>query len=86
MRIPAGTVDATRLDHAWLVLNDAGDLGVMTVAGTSPTVARFATVEPLADVASGIWVQGLDANTRLVTLGQTALKDGAAIRAVEATP
>lgn len=82
MIVPAGTVNATRLAHDWLVLNDAGALGVMLAKGTSPTVASFEKISPLADTPAGVWVSGLDTGAPLITLGQAALKDGATVRAV----
>ncbi|MFZ2586575.1 MAG: efflux RND transporter periplasmic adaptor subunit [Alphaproteobacteria bacterium] len=82
--IPAGTITATRLNHAWMVLNDTGSLGVMTATTTSPTLARFVPVTLLADTPDGVWVDGLEASTHLITLGQAALKDGATIHTQEA--
>lgn len=84
--VPAGTQNATLIPHAWLVLNDAGDVGVMRVTTpASSTLVHFQPIHLLADTPQGVWVNGLpEPSTYLVNQGQTALKDKTLVHAVVA--
>lgn len=87
LMVPAGMQDASLVPHAWLVLNDTGEVGVMTVTiPASSTLVHFQSVNLLADTPAGIWVNGLPSNAYVVSRGQAALKDASLVRATEATP
>ncbi len=67
-------VMAQRFSPALLVLNDAGELGVRTVRDDD--TVRFVPVTLLAENPAGVWVSGLPATTRLITVGQGYVANG----------
>lgn len=72
--IDADGVDAHLLPQSALTLNDAGALGVRTVADGN-TVA-FVPVELLRDTRDGVWVAGLPEQVDVITLGQEYVVEG----------
>jgi len=76
IHIPSQTRPAHFIPHAALVLNDAGDLGVMTA---EDGLAKFYPVTSLGDTEDGIWVSGLPDKVELIVMGQATLVDGVAV-------
>ncbi len=76
IHIPTQTRPAHFIPHAALVLNDAGDLGVMTAEGG---LAKFYSVTSLGDTGNGMWVGGLPDKVELIVMGQATLVDGVTV-------
>lgn len=74
MFIPAETVQAYKIPHAAVVLDDEGNIGVRTVDAKNRV--RYKTVTMLADTREGMWVTGLPPSIRLITRGQLAVGNG----------
>lgn len=74
MKVPTGVETAHLISPGSLVLNDAGSVGVRIVDGES--IVRFYKVEIVSEEPDGIWVKGLPAQIRLITVGQEEVFDG----------
>jgi multidrug efflux system membrane fusion protein len=74
MKVPTGLETAHLISPGSLVLNDAGSMGVRIVDGES--IVRFHEVEIVSEESDGIWVKGLPAQIRLITVGQEEVFDG----------
>jgi multidrug efflux system membrane fusion protein len=74
MNVPTGLETAHLISPGSLVLNDAGSVGVRIVDGES--IVRFYEVEIVSEESDGIWVKGLPAQIRLITVGQEEVFDG----------
>lgn len=83
IQVPTTTVAAHKIPHAALVLGSNGDLGVMRA---SSETAHFTPITILADTAKDAWVTGLPDVVTIITRGQTAIRDGSAIRHAPAKP
>lgn len=68
VRIGLGEVLAHRISPALFTLNDEGEMGVRTVDESNRV--SFKTVQVMEDGPEGVWVTGLPASTRLITVGQ----------------
>ncbi len=80
MRIDLGEVPAHRISPALFTLNDAGEIGVRIVDDANRV--RFQTVQVLEDGPEGVWVTGLPASTRLITVGQELVVAGQVVEPV----
>lgn len=65
---------AAPVPRSALVFSDSGELGVRIA--DEDNKARFIEVSVVDDTQDVIWVSGLDANTRVITVGQDFVKDG----------
>jgi len=74
VRLPVRTVPAHAMSAAVLTLDDEGIVGVKAV--DADDVVRFHPVEVVADGANGLWVAGLPAELRLITVGQEFVLPG----------
>jgi multidrug efflux system membrane fusion protein len=74
MKVPTGVETAHLISPGSLVLNDAGSVGVRIVDGES--IVRFYEVEIVSEESDGIWIKGLPAQIRLITVGQEEVFDG----------
>jgi len=74
MKVPTGVETAHLISPGSLVLNDAGSVGVRIVDGES--IVRFYKVQIVSEEPDGIWVKGLPAQIRLITVGQEEVFDG----------
>ena len=83
-RIALEPTEAFRILPSWLVLADDGAVGVRIVADDE-TVA-FKPVAILAQLADHMWVDGLEAGDRVITLGQDYVAEGETVTAVLADP
>ncbi len=77
--IPLGAATGFKLPQSALTLDSAGRIGVMTV---QEGAARFAPVTILRDNAEGVWVEGLPASPKVITVGQNFVSSGAPVTAV----
>lgn len=76
--IPLNPARGYKLPQSALTPDAAGKLGVMIAADGK---ARFTPVTILRNTAEGVWVEGLPASPRVVTVGQHFISDGAAVQA-----
>ncbi len=79
---------AQKLPGSVLILDDAGRFGVRVLNADNTT--KFVPVDVIAQEMDGMWVTGLDTSVRLVTVGQSYVRDGEKVEPVvetaEATP
>ncbi|MBM56663.1 MAG: hypothetical protein CMF02_01415 [Hyphomonas sp.] len=80
--LPVGDVQATKISAGLLTLSDAGQLGVRYVDDTD--TVRFAPVAVIDETPNGAWVTGLPDRTRIISLGQDYLSEGASVKPVPA--
>lgn len=79
LRLPGDPVQAHRVPPSVLTLADDGKVGVKLV--DEGEVVRFAPVRILADTPEGeVWVGGLPARARLITVGQEFVAPGQRVR------
>ena len=74
INIPIESVKAQRISPALLSLDDAGSVGVKTIDGDN--IVHFNLVDIISDDVDGIWVTGLPAVTRIITVGQELVVPG----------
>ena len=73
VRIPTGTAQAHFAAPSLVSLDPEGRLGIKLV---QEGVVAFAPVEIVRADASGLWVTGLPARARVITVGQGFVRDG----------
>ncbi len=78
--LPLKTVKAHRIPPSVLVLGPEGRIGVRAV--DEQGVVRFHPVTILQDAGRAIWVGGLPARLRLITVGQDFVRAGETVEAV----
>lgn len=78
MHVPLGSQQAHLISPASLVLDDQGRMGVRVVG--KDNVVAFYTVTILKESEAGIWVGGLPAKVRLITVGQEEVFAGQTVR------
>lgn len=74
IRVPREAVAAHKVSPALLSLDDAGVLGIKSVDAEGRV--RFYPVEILKSERDGLWLGGLPANLRLITVGQGFVRAG----------
>ena len=79
IRIPTLEVEAHFVSPAVLSLGSDGTLGVKTV--TDEQKVRFFPIELVRAETKGIWVNGLPATTRIITIGQGFVSEGENVEA-----
>nr|WP_162623875.1 efflux RND transporter periplasmic adaptor subunit [Paracoccus saliphilus] len=80
--LPMQEQRAHRVSPALIRLDDAGRIGVFTVAEDGETL-RFQPIEIVQALAEAVWISGLPEEARLVTISQGALNDGQKARISE---
>ena len=80
VELPLDTVSAHLLSPAMLALDDDGTLGVKVVDEND--AVRFAPIDLVADVSSGVWVTGLPPTAALITVGQDYVTVGQSVEPV----
>ncbi len=78
--IPLKPGPAHLLSSSLLSLNDAGQVGLRVV--DKDNIVRFLIVEILEDSGKGVWVGGLPASIRLITVGQDYVRAGQKVEPV----
>lgn len=73
-KMQLGEVYAHKISPALFTLNDAGELGVRTIAENN--VVNFFKVEIIEDTNEGVWVTGLPDTVKLITVGQEYVLTG----------
>lgn len=84
LTIPVGEGMAHYVPPSAITLNDAGTVGVKTVDDDG--TVHFRPVAVLASDAGGMWLDGLPAQVRLITVGQEFVVDGERVDAIESAP
>ena len=56
------------------MLNDAGEIGIRTL--TDENIVQFARVRLIGEEATGVWVDGLSGDVRVITQGQSFVSAG----------
>ncbi|MEM9330944.1 MAG: efflux RND transporter periplasmic adaptor subunit [Pseudomonadota bacterium] len=74
--------DAIRISPSWLTLEDSGQIGVKIVDEESRV--KFMPVTIVSQTNRGFWIAGIEAGTRIITLGQEYVIDGELVKAVPA--
>ncbi len=82
IRIPLEPVQAHFLSPAWLSLDESGQVGVKGLDAEDTVV--FHPVEIVRAERDGVWVTGLDAETRVITVGQGFVRAGERVNPVPA--
>lgn len=72
--IALSPTQAYELKPSWLTLEDKGDVGVRIV--TAEDKVKFVPVKIIAQEDDGVWVEGLSAGMRVITLGQNFVAAG----------
>ncbi|MEM7067819.1 MAG: efflux RND transporter periplasmic adaptor subunit [Pseudomonadota bacterium] len=72
--------DAIRISPSWLTLADNGQVGVKIVDAESKVA--FVPIEILAQTNQGFWVEGIEAGSKVITLGQEYVISGELVEAV----
>lgn len=78
INIPVADVQAIKVPHSALVLNDEGELGVMTISANN--TAAFMPTEILQDTADGIWVKTAASANAVIIRGQGGLSVGTPVK------
>lgn len=82
VRLPAGDIVAHQMTPALLTLDDDGNIGVKTV--DEQNTVRFFPVEIVRSGNDGVWVTGLPARVRVITVGQGFVAAGEVVKPVAA--
>ncbi|NMD06660.1 MAG: efflux RND transporter periplasmic adaptor subunit [Phyllobacteriaceae bacterium] len=80
LRAELPPVQAHKLPGSVMSLNDAGEFGVRLV--NTDMTTQFTPVMVIEQAADGMWVTGLPATAKIVTVGQDFVKDGEKVEAV----
>lgn len=85
---PTGAVPAHFISPALLTLNDAGVVGVRTVAAAADAEGRrevsFHPIQLVEDRADGVWVTGLPAEVDIISVGQEYVREGELVKVTTA--
>ncbi len=81
--IQSGQVMAQKMSPATLVLNDSGLVGVRMV--DSNNTVFFKEVEIIGNHENGVWVSGIDNNSRIIVEGHEFVKSGEPVKTVLAS-
>jgi multidrug efflux system membrane fusion protein len=74
LKVPIGSSEAHRISPAVLVLDDEGDIGLKIV--NDDDQVEFHQIKIISEGPDGIWVAGLPATVRLITVGQEVVFEG----------
>jgi membrane fusion protein, multidrug efflux system len=83
MRVPVGIEEVHLISPASMVLDDAGQVGVRIVDGSSRV--HFLTVEVVGESPAGVWVKGLPVEVDLITVGHEEVYEGQVVK-IDYTP
>jgi len=77
VQIPTEKVTGHFVSPAILSLDEKGEMGVKTV--TEDNVVEFYPITILQAATDGVWIKGLPASARIITVGQGFVEDGSAV-------
>ncbi len=80
IHIPVGSVTAYHVSPALLSLNEADELGIMSV--NSENIVEFHPVDIVRATADGLWIAGVPSDVRIITVGQGFVRRGERVTAV----
>ena len=72
---------AHRISPAILSLNEQGKLGIRVV--NTKNEVEFRAIEIMEDTTEGLWISGLPASARIITLGQEYVFQGQVVEVKE---
>ena len=81
LRLPSRQIQSHLVSPALLTLNDQGEVGLKIVDETD--IVRFVRVSIIEDAQNGMWVAGLPAMARIISVGQEYVTNGQHVNAVE---
>lgn len=81
MVLPIATLPAHQVSPAIVTLSDKGEMGVRLVDPAGKV--QFQKVQIVGSEPAGVWITGLSANARIITVGQDFVVDGQAVEVVE---
>ena len=81
LRLPSRQIQSHLVSPALLTLNDQGEVGLKIVDEND--VVRFVHVSIIEDAKNGMWVAGLPATARIISVGQEYVTNGQHVNAVE---
>ena len=79
--IKGNTLSAHRISPAILSLNEQGKLGIRVV--NNKNEVEFQAIKIMEDTTDGLWVSGLPASVRIITLGQEYVFQGQVVEVKE---
>jgi multidrug efflux system membrane fusion protein len=79
--IKGNTLSAHRISPAILSLNEQGKLGIRVV--NNKNEVEFQAIKIMEDTTDGLWVSGLPASVRIITLGQEYVFQGQVVEVTE---
>jgi multidrug efflux system membrane fusion protein len=78
--VPVGSAKVHALPLSSLVINDKGELGVMTLSlQEGKDIAIFKAIEIFEQNNDFVWVMGLNSNEKVITMGQGYIKSGSEV-------
>ncbi|MBL4691994.1 MAG: efflux RND transporter periplasmic adaptor subunit [Magnetovibrio sp.] len=83
IKLPMKTVFAHRISPALLTLDGDGKVGVKTVDENN--IIQFHRVQVVADAQDGMWLAGLPAKIRIISVGQEFVRVGQKVDVIEGT-
>lgn len=81
VRVPVGQAVAHKISPALLTLNAEGGVQVATV--DHEDTVRLFEVDIVLSEADGVWVSGLPADARIITLGQGFVREGSVVQVMD---
>ena len=81
--IKLAETSAFKISPSWLTLADNGALGVKTL--TQENLVEFTPVKVLSQTNQGFWIEGLQPNSRVITMGQEYVISGEEVEPVPDT-
>ena len=79
--IQGSSLPARRISPAILSLNEQGKLGIRVV--NTKNEVEFRAIEIMEDTTEGLWISGLPASARIITLGQEYVFQGQVVEVKE---
>ena len=79
--IQGSSLPAHRISPAILSLNEQGKLGIRVV--NTKNEVEFRAIEIMEDTTEGLWISGLPASARIITLGQEYVFQGQVVEVKE---
>ena len=79
--IKGNALPAHRISPAILSLNEQGKLGIRVV--NNKNEVEFRAIEIMEDTTEGLWISGLPASARIITLGQEYVFQGQVVEVKE---
>ena len=73
LRIPLETLQAIKITPALMALNEKGEIGIKWVKNN---IVQFTPVDVIRSDTDGTWIQGLEDNVEVISVGQAFVREG----------